>query len=88
MAGRVASTPLPRAIEYLASLPDYWPVPMEGLLKMNFKGEPTEPSDEQSRRARAGKRGGKPSRPSKFIPGRTKENSSCIIYYAFLGFYC
>ena len=74
MASRVASCPLPRAIEYLASLPDYYPVPMQGLLKMDYKGEPSAPSDEQSKRARAGKRGGKPSRPSKFIPGQT-----CVI---------
>ena len=69
MTSRVASAPLPRALEYLAGLPDYHPVPMQGLLKMTFNGEPFEPSDEQSKRARAGKRGGKPSRPSKFIPG-------------------
>ena len=69
MTSRVASTPLPRAIEYLASLPDYRPVPMQGLLKMDFKGEPGAPPDEQSKRARAGIRGGKPTRPSKFIPG-------------------
>ena len=71
MTSRVASAPLPRAREYLASLPDYHPVPMEGLLKMSFTGEPVAPPDEQSRRARAGKRGGKPSRPSKFIPGKS-----------------
>ena len=69
MAGRVASAPLPRAIEYLASLPDYHPTPMEGLLNMDYNDKLFAPSDEQSKRARAGKRGGKPSRPSKFIPG-------------------
>ena len=71
MTSRVASAPLPRALEYLASLPDYHPVPMQGLLKMDFTGEPIAPPDEQSKRARAGRRGGKPSRPSKFIPGKS-----------------
>ena len=79
MAGRVASAPLPRALEYLASLPDYYPVPMEGLLDMDYRGEHhvtvRPPNDEQSKRARAGKRAGKPSRPSKFIPGKIKYRS-------------
>jgi hypothetical protein len=37
MTARVSGVPLPRAIEYLASLPDYYPTPIEGLVKMNFK---------------------------------------------------
>ena len=76
MASRVASAPLPRALEYLASLPDYYPVPMDGLLDMDYRGEHhvtvRPPNDEQSKRARAGKRAGKPSRPSKFMPGKLK----------------
>ena len=51
MASRVASAPLPRALEYLASLPDYYPVPMEGLLDMDYRGEHhvtvRPPNDEQ-----------------------------------------
>ena len=84
MASRVASAPLPRALEYLASLPDYYPVPMDGLLDMDYRGEHhvtvRPPNDEQSKRARAGKRAGKPSRPSKFIPGKLKygQDFGCI----------
>ena len=37
MTSRVSGVPLPRAIEYLASLPDYYPMPMEGLVDMTFK---------------------------------------------------
>lgn len=37
MTSRVSGVPLPRAIEYLASLPDYYPTPIEGLVKMNFQ---------------------------------------------------
>ena len=84
MASRVASAPLPRALEYLASLPDYYPVPMEGLLDMDYRGEHhvtvRPPNDEQSKRARAGKRAGKPSRPSKFIPGQIKYRSHLHIH--------
>ena len=90
MASRVASAPLPRALEYLASLPDYYPVPMDGLLDMDYRGEHhvtvRPPNDEQSKRARAGKRSGKPSRPSKFIPGKLKygQDFGCINRYQFM----
>lgn len=32
--------PLPRALEYLASLPDYFPRPFETLPQVPFKGDP------------------------------------------------
>ena len=55
--------PLPRALEYLASLPDYYPKPLEGepFSQVPFKPDPYD--------IRRGKQGGKPSRPSKFMPG-------------------
>ncbi len=37
MTARVSGAPLPRAIEYLSSLPDYYPEPIDGLLDMKFK---------------------------------------------------
>jgi hypothetical protein len=37
MTSRVSGAPLPRALEYLAALPDYYPTPMEGLVPMTFK---------------------------------------------------
>ena len=59
MTKRVASAPLPRALEYLASLPDYYPAPMEDLPSMKYSGDPSE--------FKRGKKGGKPTRPSKFV---------------------
>jgi hypothetical protein len=53
--------PLPRALEYLASLPDYYPKPFEVLPQVPYG---TEASD-----IRQGRQGGKPSRPSKFVIG-------------------
>ena len=38
---------------------DYYPTPMEGLLDMNYSGEPSE--------TKRGKKGGKPTRPHKFV---------------------
>lgn len=61
MCKRVGA-PLPRALEYLASLPDYQPTPLDGLLDMPFTCEP-------SHVRRDGRKGGKPSRPSKFVAG-------------------
>lgn len=59
--------PLPRAIEYLASLPDYYPKPFDKLPQVPYSGEPCGCDDCLFRR---GKQGGKPSRPSKFVAGK------------------
>lgn len=56
--------PLPRALEYLAALPDYYPKPFETLPQVPFS-----PGSDQGD-ARRGKKGGKPTRPSKFQPGK------------------
>ncbi len=53
--------PLARSIEYLASLPDYYPKPWEELPKLPYG---TEPCD-----SKQGRKGGKPTRPSKFAAG-------------------
>jgi hypothetical protein len=37
MTSRVSGVPLPRALEYLASLPDYHPTPIQGLVNMTYK---------------------------------------------------
>ena len=54
--------PLARSIEYLASLPDYYPKDWESLPQVPFKPDPYD--------LRKGKQGGKPTRPSKFSPGK------------------
>lgn len=69
MTKRVASTPLPRAMEYLASLPDYTPTDNTskwGLRQMEY-GPNTGLKNIQPK---TGKRGGQVSFPSKFKPGR------------------
>ena len=54
--------PLPRALEYLASLPDYYPKPFEALPQVPFKPDAHD--------VRKGQQGGKPTRPSKFVAGQ------------------
>ena len=54
--------PLPRALEYLAGLPDYYPKPWEQLPQVPFKPDASD--------VRKGQKGGKPSRPSKFMAGK------------------
>ncbi|XP_040580693.1 uncharacterized protein [Lepeophtheirus salmonis] len=67
MTKRVASTPLPRSLEYLASLPDYRPDTntLKKVLPMNFKPDPKKKS-----RGQSGERSFVNVRkPSKFNPG-------------------
>ena len=67
MTKRVASTPLPRAIEYFAGLPDYEPRPFSsyGFVPMDYTPE----SGLKGIKPKTGQKGGKPSRPSKFVAG-------------------
>ncbi len=58
--------PLPRALEYLASLPDYYPKPFDKLPQVPYKCDPSD--------VRKGKTGGKPTRPSRFQPGKINHN--------------
>ena len=67
MAKRVHSTPLPRAMEYFAGLPDYQPRPLDsyGFVPMKFNPE----SGLKGVDRKTGTKGGKPGWPGKFIPG-------------------
>ena len=68
MAKRVSSTPLPRAIEYLAGLPAYQPRPWDsyGFVPMDLSPD----SALKNVKPRVGRVGGSVSYPSKFVPGR------------------
>eukprot|EP00094_Tigriopus_californicus_P012097 TCALIF_11690-PA protein Name:"Similar to Palld Palladin (Mus musculus)" AED:0.35 eAED:0.35 QI:5/0/0/0.28/1/0.85/7/0/1595 len=67
MTKNASSTPLPRAMEYLASLPDYEPTPLSkmGLTPLSFTPE----SALQGIQKRPSGTGGTAPRPSKFTPG-------------------
>jgi len=60
MTKRIHTTPLPKAMEYFASLPDYQPTPLSayGLKKMPFSPESGLTGVEK----KSGKQGGSPSR--------------------------
>ncbi len=67
MTKRVASTPLPRAMEYFANMPDYKPKPLSsyGFVPMDYSPK----SALKGIQSPKGQQGGKPSWPSRFVKG-------------------